>query len=141
MLTIGAEAHQDADHLRHALEDRVVQRHVAVTCGRLPIYQLGAEAQDGFRLVQVTGAYGFDQAGDGDAVDEGLELRPTLKNVAARENQLGVVERKLRPIGNRDKSGSPRCGIRLASDKSIKQLSGLAFELVQAGFFDKMEGR
>jgi hypothetical protein len=79
---------------------------MAVTCGRLPIHQLGAEAQDGFRLVHVTGAYRFDQAGDGDAVDEGLELRPTLKNVAARENKLGVVERKLRPIGNRDRTGS-----------------------------------
>jgi hypothetical protein len=118
-----------------------VQRHMAVTCGRLPIHQLGAEAQDGFRLVHVTGAYGFDQAGDGDAVDEGLELRPTLKNVAARENQLGVVERKLRPIGIVIEAVHFRCGIRLASDKSIKQLSGLAFELVQVGFFDKMAGR
>jgi hypothetical protein len=52
-----------------------------------------------------------------------------------------VVERKLRPIGNRDRSVHFRRGIRLASDKSIKQLSGLAFELVQVGFFDKMAGR
>ena len=130
-MRIGSLPHEEANDRGPSRQHRMVQRLMLVTLGHVHASELGTGGEHVFDRCDVAGADRVDQAVDRDAIDIGLELRPAVESVRAREHQLCVVEREgsfLRPpevplhLGAR---------LRVPGEDGVEQLFRLSFQLIR----------
>jgi len=98
---------------------QVVDRHTR---------ELRTNLQHRANVVRVASAHGVDQPADCRAVHERLQFGPALEAVRARDNELGVVQRKCLRIGAMK---LPVDLGALAFPEGFEKLLRLAFELLQ----------
>ena len=138
---VGALLHEEADDVRSPAEHGCVKRSMLVVLRDVHVHELGASGHHRPHGLEIAVANGLDEPPHRDAVDECLQLRPAVKAVGARHDELRVTE------GEGRRSGVPVMGVhflshlRIAGAKSVEQFLGLPLELQSNRVLTKRTGR
>ena len=96
---VGALLHQEADDVRSPAEHGMVKRLMFVVLRDVQVHELGASGHHRPHGVEIAVANGLDEPPHRDAVNKCLQLRPAVKAVRARHDELRVMKSEGRRIG------------------------------------------
>ena len=128
---IGPLLHQEANDVRTPPQHRMVQRPMLIVFRDIQVHELRASRDHRPHGVEVAVTHREDEPPDRDAIDKGLQLRPAVESVGARQDELRVVQREACGIGVPvvREHFLGRAGASFA--KRVEQLPGLASELIE----------
>ena len=89
-MRVGTVLKEETQGLRLSIEHREMDGFVLVVTGHVDVYQFGTDFQDRSYLSTVATTDRIIEPGDIDPIDSGLQFRPTVKPVFARDYQLDI---------------------------------------------------
>jgi hypothetical protein len=137
---IGPELHQQPYHFRQAPHDGIVESGVFVVPGLGDVHELGTRPEDRAHAVEIIRTRGADQPSADHAIQVGLQLRPAVVPIAARQHQQGIVQLERGSVGVLVKAVHLRGGALLASKEGFQQLPGLTLELCEIRVVGQLSG-